>query len=82
MSEPTRPANQPLGLRAWVRTHWKWVVAVILGNLIYFFVLYRWLPPHARHRRNQIDLGLVIDFWVCVFIYGLLAFTSRKKKRD
>lgn len=80
MPEPTRPANQALRLRDWFRVHWKWAVAVIVGNIVYFFVLYRWLPPNARHRRNQIDLGLLVDFWVCLFIYGLLAFTARRKK--
>ena len=80
MPEQPDRANQPLRLRDWARQHWKWVVAVFAGNVLYFFVLYRWLPPEARHRRNQIDLGLIIDLWVCIFIYGLLAFTSRKKK--
>lgn len=82
MSEPTRPAQPPLRLRGLLRKHWKTIVAVLAGNFIYYVILYRWLPPHARHRRNQIDLGLLIDFWICLFVYGLLAFTWRKKKSD
>jgi uncharacterized BrkB/YihY/UPF0761 family membrane protein len=82
MPEQPGRANPPLRLRDWARVHWKWVAAVIAGNFVYFFLLYRWLPPEARHRRNQIDLGLVIDLWVCIFIYGLLEFTYRRKSKN
>ncbi|MSO19927.1 MAG: hypothetical protein EXQ56_05585 [Acidobacteria bacterium] len=77
---PTRPPSPPLRLRDLLRRQWKTFVAVLGGNFIYFALLYRWLPPHARHRRNQIDLGLLIDFWLCVFIYGVLVFRFRRKK--
>ena len=55
-------------------------MAVLGGNLLYFGVLYPYLPPQAQHRRNQLDWGLAIDFWICVAIYGLLAFRFRRKQ--
>ncbi len=63
------------------RRHWKTLVAVLGGNLLYFGVLYNYLPPVARARTSRIDLGLVIDFWICVMIYGLLAFRFNRKRR-
>lgn len=80
MSEQPKPSQSPLSLRHWARQHWEWVVAVIVGNLLYFLVLYPWLPAQARHRRNQVDLGLLVDLWLCFFIFGLLKFTYRRRK--
>jgi hypothetical protein len=37
------------------------------------------LPPAARHRLFQPDLGLVVDFWFCLVAYGLIR-TARKWK--
>jgi hypothetical protein len=64
-----------------VRRYWKTLVAVLGGNLIYFLVLYPVLPAAARHRRNQVDWGLLVDFWVCLAVYGLLAFRFRRRGR-
>lgn len=52
------------------------LVAIILGNLVYFFLLPS-LPPAARHRPFQLDLGMVLDFWFCLVAYGLIR-TARK----
>ena len=52
--------------------------AIILGNVAYFF-LEPSLPPAARHRLFQPDLGLVVDFWFCLVAYGLIR-TARKWK--
>jgi hypothetical protein len=49
------------------------LLAVLAGNLIYFFIV-RWLPPKAQHQPFQIDWGLVVDFWICVACWGLLRF--------
>jgi hypothetical protein len=62
-----------------LRKHWKTLVAVLGGNALYFGVLYPYLPPEAQHRRNQLDWGLVIDFWICLAIWGLLAFRFRSR---
>lgn len=45
--------------------------AIILGNVVYF-ALVPSLPLIARHRPFRIDLGMVIDFWLCLVIYGLI----------
>jgi hypothetical protein len=55
------------------------LVAIVLGNLIYFFVLTPLLPPAGRHAVFRVDLGLAIDFGVCVAVYGALALLARYK---
>ena len=47
------------------------LLAVLLGNAAYY-VLMSFLPPVARHRLFQVDLGLVIDFWFCLVAFGLI----------
>ena len=47
------------------------LLAVLLGNAVYF-VLMPSLPPAARHRLFQVDLGLVVHFWFCVVAFGLI----------
>jgi hypothetical protein len=51
--------------------------AVVLGNIVYFFLA----PslPLPRHRPFQMDVGLFIDFWFCLVAYGLIR-TARKWK--
>ncbi|MBV9073748.1 MAG: hypothetical protein JOZ10_08970 [Acidobacteria bacterium] len=54
------------------------LAAVVLGNLIYFLIMPH-LPPAAQHRSLHIlpDLGLLVDFWICLVLYGLIAFLFR-----
>ena len=52
------------------------LLAIILGNVLYF-VLLPSLPPVARHHRFHLDLGTVVDFWFCLVAYGLIR-TARK----
>jgi hypothetical protein len=61
-----------------LRAHWKTLVAVLGGNFLYFVVLFPLLPPEARHRPSRLDWGLLIDFWICLAIYGLLSLRRRK----
>ena len=53
------------------------LLAIILGNVAYFFLA----PslPLQRHRPFQLDVGLVVDFWVCVVAYGLIRTAKRWK---
>ena len=44
------------------------LLAVLLGNAAYYVLL----PPAARRRVNQLDLGLVVDFWFCIVAFGLI----------
>jgi len=64
-----------------IRRHWKMLVAILGGNLLYFGVLYPYLPPSAQHRRNQLDWGIVVDFWICLALYGLFLFPFRRKRK-
>ena len=52
------------------------LVAIILGNVVYFLLIPS-LPPVARHHRFQLDLGTVIDFWFCLVAYGLIRTARR-----
>ena len=51
--------------------------AVVLGNLVYFFLGPAFHLP--AHRPFQFDWGLIVDFWLCVVAYGLIR-TARKWK--
>jgi hypothetical protein len=50
---------------------WRSLIAILAGNAIYFGVQ-QWLPPKAQHQPFQIDWGLAVDFWICLFCWGLL----------
>lgn len=50
--------------------------AIILGNVVYFLLVPS-LPAVARHRPSHIDLGMLLDFWICLVVYGLIR-TARK----
>jgi hypothetical protein len=47
------------------------LLAVLLGNATYYLLMPS-LPPAARHKLFQLDLGLLVDFWFCVVAYGLI----------
>ena len=55
-------------------------VAVLAGNLIYFRLLTPFLPPAARHTPFRFDLGLLLDAWVCLVLYGLLELLWRARR--
>lgn len=61
--------------------HWKVWLAVIGGNLLYFAVLFPRLPAAARHESYRLDWGLLVDFWVCLAVYGLLASIFPDKRK-
>ena len=63
-----------------LRRHWRTLAAVLGGNLLYFGILYPYLPAAARHRPYGLDWGLVIDFWICVALYGLFTFRLGRKQ--
>jgi hypothetical protein len=47
------------------------LVAVLAGNAAYF-LLERYLPPQVRHVPFRMDLGLVVDFWLCLVAFGVI----------
>jgi len=52
------------------------LAAVVSGNAIYFLLM-PILPVSARHEPTRLDWGLVIDAWICLAMYGLLALLSQ-----
>jgi hypothetical protein len=63
-------------LSSWI----KYLVAIVFGQALYFAVAPH-LPPGARHERFQFDLGTVVDFWFCLFVYGLIELLALLRRR-
>lgn len=63
-------ARQFLGatLRRWL----EYLAAILLGQVIYYFSLMPHLPDGLRHHGSDIDLGMLVDFLVCLAVYGLI----------
>jgi hypothetical protein len=62
-------------------TRWlKSLIAVLLGNGLYFALLPH-LPPAARHQPMRLDLGVLVDLWFCLLVYGLLDLAQMVRKR-
>ena len=61
------------------KNFWQSLIAVVIGTAIYFLLMPE-LPRLARHTTFRIDLGLVVDFWMCLVIYGLLEFLKRLRR--
>ena len=55
------------------------LAAVLVGNAAYF-LLVRYLPARAHHAPFQIDLGMVVDFWICLVVLGLIKTITRTKR--
>jgi hypothetical protein len=49
----------------------EYLLAVLSGNIIYLAIEPQ-LPTALRHRMFQVDLGLALDFLICVALYGLV----------
>ena len=56
------------------------LAAVLIGNAIYWFLM-PYLPQKGRHVPDQLDWGLLVDFWICVLVYNLLLLFMRKGKK-
>ena len=59
----------------------KQLVAILIGNAIYFLLLMPHLPAAAQHRPDKLGLGLLVDFFVCVVVYGIIQFLARKRAK-
>ena len=55
------------------------LIAVLAGNAIYFLVM-PYLPLAARHTIFKVDLGLVVDFWFCLVILGIVKTIAKRRK--
>lgn len=49
----------------------EYLVAVLLGNVAYLLVEPQ-LPAALRHRMFRVDVGLGVDFLICVAIYAVV----------
>jgi hypothetical protein len=54
----------------------EYLVAILIGNAIYYFSLSPHLPQALRHQGFQMDLGVGVDFIVCLGVYGLIRLGS------
>lgn len=59
----------------------KYLVAILLGNAVYFFLILPHVPPAGRHQPFRIDLGLLLDFWTCVACWGAIEMVTRRRVR-
>jgi hypothetical protein len=55
----------------------KQAAAVVLGCLLYFFVLMPHLPHAAQHQPFRLDWGLVVIVWICLVLYGAIEAAVR-----
>lgn len=55
------------------------LIAVIVGNVIYF-LLVPYLPPAAHHMPHRMDLGMVVDFWFCLLVLGIVKTVARRRQ--
>jgi len=60
---------------------WQSLIAVVAGNVIYF-LLTPVLPPVARHNPMKFDLGVIVDFWICLVILGAIKTFTKWGKRS
>jgi hypothetical protein len=63
-------------LRRWL----EYLVAILLGNAIYYFSLTPYLPDSLRHQGFLIDAGVLVDFVICVLVYGLIRLGARVQR--
>ncbi len=64
------------------RRLFKQLAAIVIGNAIYFLLLTPHLPPAAQHRPDKLDLGLLVDFWICVVVYGIFELIARRRREE
>ena len=67
----------PLTRAKWIR----YLVAILLGNAVYF-ALAPHLPPAAQHHSWAVDLGTLVDFWICLLVYGLIELGASFFRHD
>ena len=58
------------------------LAAVLVGNLVYFFVM-PYLPTAAQHVTRNFDLGMAVDFCFCLAVLGIIkAFSWRMQESN
>lgn len=81
-AEVAIPRSSSMTPRRWI----EYSAAVLIGNGLYFLVLYPGLPALLQHQPFRVDPGLVLDFACCVAVYGVIrlgvAHAHRNPKRS
>jgi hypothetical protein len=54
-----------------VANFWHALIAVLAGNALYFLLMPH-LPPRAQHVAPNMDLGMLVDFWFCLVMLGIV----------
>ena len=57
------------------------LIAVVVGNAVYFLLMPH-LPPAARHAPFKTDIGLAVDFWFCLVVFGLVKTAAARKRHS
>ncbi len=57
------------------------LVAVVAGNVVYFLVM-PYLPAAAQHNPTKLDLGVIVDFWICLVFLGIIKTVWKPGKRS
>ena len=57
------------------------LIAVLAGNAAYFLLM-PYLPARARHSPLHYDLGMVVDFWICLVIFGIIKTVARYRGKS
>ena len=78
-SRPSTGAENRLG-RPRLPRFWHALIAVLLGNAVYFLLVDPRLPPAFRHQLYKFDWGVVIDFWICLFFWGVIEMIRRRRR--
>jgi hypothetical protein len=69
----SKSATAPKKILGATKRQWlEYLVAILLGNTIYYLSLQPHLPEVFQHKGFMTDWGLLVDFAVCVGVYGLI----------
>jgi hypothetical protein len=77
----SRRSLKPAILFSVLRNFLQPLIAILAGNVIYFLLLWPYLPPQAHHGIDRLDLGLLVDFWICLACFAVVKLLWSKKKR-
>jgi hypothetical protein len=66
-----------LSLRKWL----EYLVAVLIGNAIYYYSFAPHMPPWLQHEGFRFDGGWALDFAICVAVYGLIRLGAHLQQR-
>ena len=63
------------------RNFFESLVAVLTGNAVYFLLMPH-LPEQVRHNPQRLDFGLLLDFCICLVIWGCIRTLNHRAAKD